>query len=124
MYMLNCIKRSLNHTKGRCTQKTVRWQVVEMQPTEAREVAKGKNPERNAASKREFLNESNSFFMREWFVYEAPFAWDGTNIKNYSNVKPASYGHFMNDWYNTYQVRDAWWENKTGSVTTSSVIRS
>jgi hypothetical protein len=35
-----------------------------------------------AASRREFLNESNNFFMREWFVYEPPFAWDGTNIKN------------------------------------------
>jgi hypothetical protein len=64
------------------------------------------------------LNESNNFFMREWFVYEPPCAWDGTNIKNHSNVKPASYGHFMNDWYNIYQVRKAWWENKTASMTT------
>ena len=56
--------------------------------------------------------------MREWFVYEPPYSWDSANIKNYKSVHPASYGHFMNDWYNTYQVRDAWWENKTGPWTT------
>jgi hypothetical protein len=64
------------------------------------------------------LNENNTFFMREWFVYEPPYSWDSANIKNYSSVQPASYGHFMNDWYNAYQVRDAWWENKTGPLTT------
>jgi hypothetical protein len=64
------------------------------------------------------LNENNNFFMREWFVYEPPYSWDSANIRNYTSVKPASYGHFMNDWYNTYQVRDAWWENKTGPLTT------
>ena len=60
------------------------------------------------------LNENNTFFMREWFVYEPPYSWDSADIKNYSSVKPASYGDFMNDWYNAYQVRDAWWENRPG----------
>ena len=27
-------------------------------------------------------------------------------------------GHFYNDIYNNYQVRDVWWENKTGPLTT------
>ncbi|MGA2411051.1 MAG: hypothetical protein ABSG46_11770, partial [Candidatus Binataceae bacterium] len=30
----------------------------------------------------------------------------------------SSFGHFMNGYYNNYQVRDAWWENKTGPLTT------
>jgi hypothetical protein len=76
------------------------------------------------------LNENNNFFMREWFVYEPPYSWDSANIGAYNTASantpfctancehPASYGHFMNDWYNIYQVRDAWWENKTGPLTT------
>jgi hypothetical protein len=76
------------------------------------------------------LNENNTFFMREWFVYEPPYSWDSANIKSYGlSIIPAlqgitpdratpSYGHFMNDWNNNYTVRDAWWENKTGPLTT------
>jgi hypothetical protein len=30
---------------------------------------------------------------------------------------PASNGHSANGFYNSYQVRDAWWENKTGPLT-------
>ena len=75
------------------------------------------------------LNENNTFFMREWFVYEPPYSWDSANNKNYGlGIVPAlqgitpdraapSYGHFMNDWNNVYSVRDAWWENKTGPLT-------
>ena len=69
------------------------------------------------------LNETNSFFMREWFVYEPPYSWDSANIPVYNAVNAdlpnhPSYGHFMNDWYNQYTVRDAWWENKSGPLTT------
>ena len=84
------------------------------------------------------LNENNAFFMREWFVYEPPYAFDSANNKVYDASTRAftspfclgnpgcaatvqrqvSYGHFMNDWYNTYQVRDGWWENKLGPLTT------
>jgi hypothetical protein len=88
------------------------------------------------------LNENNTFFAREWFVYEPPYAFNsanngiGTNVTN-AFLSPAcaapatriaacatgrlvapSYGHFTNDLYNNYQVRDAWWENKTGPLTT------
>jgi hypothetical protein len=75
------------------------------------------------------FNENNTFFMREWFVYEPPYSFDSANIKNYSlGITPAlqgitanrgtpSYGHFMNDWNNVYSVRDAWWENKQGPLT-------
>jgi hypothetical protein len=78
------------------------------------------------------LNENNSFFMREWFVYEPPYSWNSAMNKVYSttvrnaagrlvpsgSVTPRSYGHFMNDWYNQYGVRDAWWQNRTGPLTT------
>src|SRR5438445_6308524 len=66
------------------------------------------------------LNESNTFFMREWFVYEPPYSYDSAGNSFYSHATPfhSSFGRYMNDFYNTYQVRDAWWENKTGPLTT------
>jgi hypothetical protein len=89
------------------------------------------------------LNENNTFFMREWFVYEPPYAWASSNNTPNASINNAflspfcgvtgtpssdacktgrevapSFGHFMNDFYNNYQVRDAWWENKWGPLTT------
>jgi len=88
------------------------------------------------------LNENNTFFMREWFVYEPPYSFDSANINgspnmlgynplanritafaplgipNLGGAGAHSYGHFMNDWSNNYTVRDAWWENKAGPLTT------
>src|SRR5579885_1913630 len=66
------------------------------------------------------LNENNTFFMREWFVYEPPYSFDSANNRQYSiaSANHASFGHYMNGFYNNYQVRDAWWENKTGPLTT------
>jgi hypothetical protein len=66
------------------------------------------------------LNEDNTFFMREWFVYEPPYSFDSANNGAYGKASPfhASFGHLMNGFYNNYQVRDAWWENKTGPLTT------
>ena len=54
------------------------------------------------------INENNNLFMREWFVYEPPYAWNSAN----------GTGKYANDFYNQYTVRDAWWENKTGPLTT------
>src|SRR5215472_11565587 len=82
------------------------------------------------------LNENNTFFMREWFVYEPPYSFDSANIGQWEGAQavpfapphgfpppgksliPRAYGHFMNGYYNNYQVRDAWWENKFGPLTT------
>ncbi|HLW71745.1 MAG TPA: hypothetical protein VKS22_14115 [Candidatus Binataceae bacterium] len=89
------------------------------------------------------LNENNTFFAREWFVYEPVYAYNSSNNTNISAIDNAflspfcgktgtpssdrckigretatSPGHFYNDIYNNYQVRDAWWENKTGPLTT------
>jgi len=66
------------------------------------------------------LNDSNNFFAREWFVYEPPYSFNSANNGAWSAASPnkSSFGHFMNGYYNNYQVRDAWWENKTGPLTT------
>ena len=66
------------------------------------------------------LNESNTFFMREWFTYEPPYSYNSANNRQFTGAPkaPASLGHLQNSYYNVYQVRDAWWENKTGPLTT------
>src|SRR5712691_9159144 len=80
------------------------------------------------------LDENNSFFMREWFTYDPPYSWNSANNELYSraprfvkgkkkggtgfSVGPHSYGHFTNDALNQYDVRDAWWQNKWGPLTT------
>jgi uncharacterized protein DUF1302 len=61
------------------------------------------------------LNENNSLFMREWFVYEPPYAF---NSANHATSLSSSLGEYGNEFYNQYTVRDAWWENKTGPLTT------
>jgi hypothetical protein len=66
------------------------------------------------------LNDSNNFFSRFWFAYEPPYSFNSANNTAWSAASPnkSSYGHFMNGYYNMYQVRDAWWENKWGPLTT------
>jgi hypothetical protein len=61
------------------------------------------------------LNEANTFFAREWFVYEPPYSFDSANNKLYTG---GSLGHFLNDFYNQYTIRDFWWENKWGPLNT------
>jgi hypothetical protein len=76
------------------------------------------------------LDEHNSFFMRNWFVYEPPYYWNDANAPLYSrppdviaphstgaSLTPASYGHYTNDALNQYSIRDAWWEFKYGPLT-------
>jgi hypothetical protein len=71
------------------------------------------------------LNDNNSFFMREWFVYEPPYSFNSANNGAYANASnpanlgagPASFGHFLNGFYNRYDVRDAWWKTRLGSLT-------
>jgi hypothetical protein len=54
------------------------------------------------------LDQNNSFFMREWFVYEPPYSFNSAN----------GLGMYANEFYNQYTVRDAWWQNKWGPLTT------
>ncbi|MGH8013691.1 MAG: DUF1302 family protein, partial [Candidatus Binataceae bacterium] len=69
------------------------------------------------------LNNENRFFLRTWFIYEPPYAFNSANNDVYAagsappgGAGPASYGHFMNDFYNQYTVRDAWWETTHGPL--------
>jgi len=66
------------------------------------------------------LNGNNTFFAREWFVYEPPYSFNSANNPAYGSASPthSSFGHYINPYYNNYQVRDAWWENKLGPLTT------
>src|SRR5690348_6403251 len=57
------------------------------------------------------LGASNDFFMREWFVYEPPYAFNTANNRFSGNF------HQMNEFYNQYNVRDAWWKLTTGPLT-------
>ena len=66
------------------------------------------------------LNAGNTFFARGWFVYEPPYSYNSANASQYHTATgmPLSYGARINGFYNTYELRDAWWENKTGPLTT------
>ena len=107
------------HISGYGSQTFGMWQ----NPTALRAFTKSRN---NLATSRTLLqvdenyrlNDSNTFFMREWFVYEPPYSYNSANNSQYADAAHASFGHFMNGFYNNYQVRDAWWENKTGPLTT------
>jgi hypothetical protein len=109
------------HMSGYASQTFGMWQ----NPTTLRQYTPSRN---NLATSRTLLqvdenyrlNEYNTFFMREWFVYEPPYSFNSANNKAYGAATPfhSSFGHFMNGYYNNYQVRDAWWENKWGPLTT------
>ena len=49
------------------------------------------------------LSENNTFFMREWFVYEPPYSFNSANNPFYSHGTPfhSSFGNKMNSFYNT-----------------------
>jgi hypothetical protein len=109
------------HMSGYASQTFGMWQ----NPTALKEYTKSRN---NLATSRTLLqvdenyrlNENNTFFAREWFVYEPPYSFNSANNPAYgaASANHASFGHFMNGFYNNYQVRDAWWENKWGPLTT------
>ncbi|HEX3408664.1 MAG TPA: DUF1302 family protein, partial [Candidatus Binataceae bacterium] len=97
------------HVSGFLSQTFGMWQ----NPSALREYTTSRN---NLATSRTWLqvdenlrlNENNNLFMREWFVYEPPYAFNSAN----------GFGKYSNEFYNQYNVRDAWWENKTGPLTT------
>jgi hypothetical protein len=72
------------------------------------------------------LNANNQFFMREWFVYEPPYSFNSANnhIYNCTNAPAEPCGNTgfaqmqeLNDFYNQYTVRDAWWKLTAGPLT-------
>lgn len=67
------------------------------------------------------LGADNDFFMREWFVYEPPYAFNTAN-NHIGNTLPfganATFSsQANNDFYNQYTVRDAWWKLTAGPLT-------
>ena len=61
------------------------------------------------------LGGNNDFFMREWFVYEPPYSFDSANDRFSAAGSPGMGA--MNDFYNQYTVRDAWWKLTAGPLT-------
>jgi hypothetical protein len=97
------------HVSGFLSQTFGMWQ----NPTALRDLTNSRN---NLATSRTWLqadenyqlDQNNSFFMREWFVYEPPYSFNSAN----------GLGMYANEFYNQYTVRDAWWQNKWGPLTT------
>jgi hypothetical protein len=91
------------HVSGFLSQTFGMWQ----NPTALRDYTTSRN---NLATSRTWLqadenyqlDQNNSFFMREWFVYEPPYSFNSAN----------GLGMYANEFYNQYTVRDAWWQNK------------
>jgi Protein of unknown function (DUF1302) len=59
------------------------------------------------------LGGNDKFFLRFWGVYEPPYAFDQGNILD-ENVL---YTKNLSDFYNRYEVRDAWWKHTMGPLT-------
>ncbi len=97
------------HVSGFLSQTFGVWQ----NPSTLRDFTTSRN---NLATSRTWLqidenyqfDQNNSFFMREWFVYEPPYSFNSAN----------GIGARANGFYNQYNVRDAWWQNKWGPLTT------
>lgn len=52
------------------------------------------------------LNSNNRFFIRGWLVYEPPYPFEYNSHLN-----------DMSDYYNQYDVRDAYWKSRMGPLT-------
>ena len=52
------------------------------------------------------LNSNNRFFIRGWLVYEPPYPFEYDSGLN-----------DMSDYYNQYNVRDAYWKSRMGPLT-------
>ncbi len=60
------------------------------------------------------LDGNNKFFLRVWGVYEPSYPWEENTL-----LGPGSrYDRSQPDFYNRYDVRDAFWKNTTGPLTT------
>jgi hypothetical protein len=63
------------------------------------------------------LNGNNRFFIRGWVVYEPAyrFEYQGGGVSTPPRGVP--FMNDMSDYYNQYNVRDAYWKNTTGPLT-------
>jgi hypothetical protein len=60
------------------------------------------------------LDGNNKFFLRFWGVYEPSYPWEEHNLLGPAN----EYDRSKPDFYNRYDIRDAFWKNTTGPLTT------
>jgi len=64
------------------------------------------------------LNQHNRFFLRFWGVYEPPYPFEsGRQIDAVLNG-PSENAAGAHDFYNQYGVREFWWKNTLGPLTT------
>jgi len=59
------------------------------------------------------LNGGNKFFLRFWGVYEPPYPWEAGTIAGPNGV----YDRSQSDFYNRYDLRDAFWTSTNGPLT-------
>jgi Protein of unknown function (DUF1302) len=59
------------------------------------------------------LNGDNQFFVRFWGVYEPPYPWESNNILSPTQV----YDRNQSQFYNQYDIRDAFWKGTRGPLT-------
>jgi hypothetical protein len=60
------------------------------------------------------LDGNNKFFLRFWGVYEPSYRWEEGDLLSPEN----QYNRSKPDFYNRYDVRDAFWKNTSGPLTT------
>ncbi len=60
------------------------------------------------------IDANNKVFVRFWGVYEPPYPWEAGDIEGPDGL----YNRNQASFYNRYDVRDAFWKNTTGPLTT------
>ena len=63
------------------------------------------------------LNGDNRFFVRGWVVYEPAYRFEYQGGGASTPPRGLPYMNDMSDYYNQYNVRDAYWKNVTGPLT-------
>ena len=64
------------------------------------------------------LDQRNKFFLRAWGTYEPPYPFESGRQSDALVNGPASNAAGAHDFYNQYGVREVWWKNTTGPLTT------
>jgi hypothetical protein len=59
------------------------------------------------------LDGNNKFFLRFWGVYEPPYRWEDHDLAGPNGA----FDRAAPDFYNRYDVRDAFWKNTSGPLT-------
>ena len=64
------------------------------------------------------LNQHNKFFLRFWGVYEPPYPFESGRQADAILNGPSENASGAHDFYNQYGVREFWWKNTLGPLTT------